>query len=276
MVAFESRMASELTAMIARFGGGPDVVPSMRELPLEDNQPCFDFARKLLDGGFDAVVFLTGVGVRELFRIIETRYPRPTLLEALSRIVSVARGSKPDKALRDLGLRPTLTAAEPSTWHEVLSCLSGAVELQGKRVAVQEYGISNQELRSGLERLGASVTPVPVYRWALPVDCGPLNEALRAIAAGKRDVAIFTNANQIVNLMHLAKAAGIEEQVRFGFNAMAVCSIGPDCSAGLRANGLAVDLEPQHSRLGHLVKEAAQQSGAILQRKRGEQTRNNQ
>ncbi len=276
MVAFESRMASELTAMIERFGGEPAVVPSMREVPLEDDQPCLDFAQKLLDGGFDAVVFLTGVGVRELFRVIETRYTRPTLLEALSRIVSVARGPKPDKALRDLGLRPTLTAAEPATWHEVLSCLAGTVELQGKRVAVQEYGISNQELRSGLEGLGARVTAVPVYRWALPVDCGPLNEVLRAIAAGKRDVALFTNANQIVNLMHLARAGGIEEQVRLEFNAMAVCSIGPDCSAALRANGLAVDLEPQHSRLGHLVKEAAQHSGAILRRKRGERTQTNQ
>jgi uroporphyrinogen-III synthase len=68
VVAFESRMAAETAAMIRRYGGVATVAPSMREVPLEDNPAAFDFARRLLSGGFDLVVFLTGVGVRELFR----------------------------------------------------------------------------------------------------------------------------------------------------------------------------------------------------------------
>ncbi len=76
VVAFESRMASETAALIERFGGVPIVAPAMREAPLDDNPAAFDFAARLLSGGFDIVLFLTGVGVRELFRVIETRYPR--------------------------------------------------------------------------------------------------------------------------------------------------------------------------------------------------------
>ena len=43
-----------------------------------------------------------------------------------------------------------------------------AIQLEGKRVAVQEYGVSNPDLIAGLEARGALVFPVPVYRWALP------------------------------------------------------------------------------------------------------------
>jgi uroporphyrinogen decarboxylase len=49
---------------------------------------------------------------------------------------------------------------------------------------------------------------------------------------------------------------------------MVVGSIGPVCSAALREHGLNVDLEPVHPKLGHLVKQAAAEAGAILARKR--------
>jgi len=49
---------------------------------------------------------------------------------------------------------------------------------------------------------------------------------------------------------------------------MMVASIGPVCSKELRAHGIAVDLEPAHPKLGHLIKEAAARSGQILSAKR--------
>jgi len=149
VVAFESRMAAETAAMIRRRGGVATVAPSMREVALEDNHAAFDFARRLLAGEFDVVIFLTGVGVRELFRVIETRHPRASLVHALGAAVTLARGPKPVKALRDLGLAPTIAVAEPNTWREVLAELAGLappLTLAGKRVALQEYGVSNTEL----------------------------------------------------------------------------------------------------------------------------------
>ncbi|HTW88570.1 MAG TPA: uroporphyrinogen-III synthase [Candidatus Binataceae bacterium] len=268
VVAFESRMAAEIKTLIGRFGGIAITAPSMREVPLEDHRQALDFAQGLVAGEFDVVIFLTGVGVRQLFRVMETRFERPNLLAALSRLTTMARGPKPERALRELGFRATLTAPDPATWHEVISVLTATSTIQGKRIAVQEYGASNDELRVGLERLGARVTAVPIYRWAMPLDDRPLKRVLQSIVAGEADVVLFTNANQIANVMHLARAEGIEELVRHGLNAMAVCSVGPDCSTALRGCGIGVDHEPAHPRMGHLVKEAARQSAAILQRKR--------
>lgn len=268
VVAFESRMAAEIKTLIERYAGIAITAPSMRELPLEDHRQALDFAQGLVAGEFDVVIFLTGVGVRQLFRVMETRFERPALLTALSQLTTVARGPKPERALRELGFRATFTAPDPATWHEVISGLTAMSAIQGKRVAVQEYGASNDELRLELERLGARVTAVPIYRWAMPLDDGPLKKVLQSIIAGETNVVLFTNANQIANVMRLARAEGIEESVRRGLNAMAVCSVGPDCSTALRGYGIGVDHEPAHPRMGHLVKEAARQSAAILQRKR--------
>jgi uroporphyrinogen decarboxylase len=268
VVAFESRMSAETTALIRRFGGNPIAAPAMREVPLEDNGAALDFALRLLEGNVDIAIFLTGVGVRELFRVMETRHDRAKLLAALACKVTVARGPKPVAALRELQIEPDITIAEPNTWREILATVGDRVELPGKRVAVQEYGVSNQDLIAGLEARGAEVICVPVYRWTLPIDRGPILSALRAIAAGEVDVALFTSSNQVTNVMQLAEADGIGAEFRRGLSAMVTASIGPVCSKELRDYGIAVDIEPQHPRLGHLVKEAAARSSKILAVKR--------
>ncbi len=264
VVAFESRMAAEVATMIERRGGVAIVAPAMREVALEDNHAALDFADRLLAGEFDAVIFMTGVGTRALFQAMETRHRRAPLVAALAAITTVARGPKPIRAMRDLGLEPSIVVPEPNTWREVLSALSSRIELEGKRVAIQEYGVSNHELTAGLEARGARVPIVPVYRWTLPADRAPLRAALNAIAAGAADVAIFTSSNQVTNVIQLAEAEGIGDGVKRGFARMAVGSIGPVCSAQIRAYGLRVDFEPEHSKLGQLVKAAAAQAASIL------------
>src|SRR5271168_386037 len=268
VVAFESRMAAEVATMIERRGGVAIVAPAMREVPLEDNHAALDFAERLLGGEFDAVIFMTGVGTRALFAAMETRHQRAALVAALAAVSTVARGPKPIRAMRELGFDPSIVVPEPNTWREVLSALASQVELKGKRVAIQEYGDSNHERTAGLEARGARVTSVPVYRWALPADRAPLRAALGAIEAGDADVAIFTSSNQVTNVIQLAEAEGIGDAVKRGFARMAVGSIGPVCSAQIRAYGLRVDFEPEHSKLGHLVKEAAAQAASILAARR--------
>ena len=49
-----------------------------------------------------------------------------------------------------------------------------------------------------------------------------MREALKAIAAREADVALFTSASQVVNLMQMAEAEGIGAEVRRGFAAMAI------------------------------------------------------
>ena len=268
VVAFESRMAAEVATLIERNGGVAIVAPSMREAPLEEHPQALDFAERLLAGRIDVVIFLTGVGTRTLFQVMETRHPRAAIVAALSRLITVARGPKPVAAMRENGLTPSIVIPEPNTWREVLAELASRVELSGKRVATQEYGVPNTDLVAGLEARGAQVLSVPVYRWTLPLDRAPLRAALKAIAGGEAEVCLFTSSNQVTNVMQMADADGLGAAVRRGFAAMVVGSVGPVCSAQLRANAIGVDFEPEHPKLGHLVKGAAARSASILNQKR--------
>src|SRR5262245_26911949 len=121
VLALESRRAMEIQQLIAKHGGNGFVAPSMREIPVADNSEAFGFAERLFSGGFDMVVLLTGVGTRQLARLLATRYPENTFPDALRKVTIAARGPKPAAALREMGLVPTIIAREPNTWRELLS-----------------------------------------------------------------------------------------------------------------------------------------------------------
>jgi uroporphyrinogen-III synthase len=271
VVSLESRRAQEMAKLIAIYGGHATVAPSMREVPLEQNTEAQDFVRALLSGGFHMVILLTGVGTRALIRVAETVCPRDEFLAALRRIPIVARGPKPLAVLKELDLAVALAVPEPNTWRELLAALDekrAALPINGKRVAVQEYGASNPELLTGLAERGAQVTRVPVYEWALPEDTGPLREAVQAIVDGKVDVAMFTTSVQVVHLLKIADEMNLQATLLQAFTRILVGSIGPVTSAELRAHGIAPDFEPSHPKMGFLVNELAQRSSELLQRKR--------
>jgi uroporphyrinogen decarboxylase len=254
VAAFESRMAGPMAELIARQGGVPLVAPSLRELPLDDNSEALAFAERLMAGQFDMVIFLTGVGTRYLAQIIETRIPRASWTAALARAEVVARGPKPVAALRELGVRVDVQIPEPNTWNELLATLDDRRSLLGTRIAVQEYGKPNPELVAGLRQRGAEVTRVPVYRWALPEDTGPLRHAAAELAAGRIGAALFTSAQQIAHLFQVAAEEGIGEALREALSARVVIgSIGPTTTEALMEHGLVADIEPEHPKMGHLV-----------------------
>ena len=271
VLVLESRRGRELGLIVTSYGGQPLVAPSMREVPLESNAEAIAFADDLIAGEFDLVVLLTGVGARALLDIVQrARGSRKKFVDALAETMVVVRGPKPLAVMRELQVPVWLTAPEPNTWRELLAALDerkSEVSLEGLNVAVQEYGASNPDLLAGLEARGARVTRVPVYQWALPEDLEPLRQAVRAITAGELDVALFTSATQAVHLLKLADTMGLREAVRDRLQRMVVASIGPTTSEELRQQGIAVDLEPSHPKMGFLVREAAEQAAAILLRK---------
>jgi uroporphyrinogen-III synthase len=255
VVAFESRRAAEMAELIRRHGGTPLVAPAMREVPLSEHGAIFDYLRRLEAGEIDIVILMTGVGLRTLADIVASQWSRERFAAALRCATLVARGPKPVAALRELGLQPAATAAEPNTWREILAVLDARVPVAGKRVAVQEYGITNQELIASLAAQAAEVLRVPIYRWALPDDIGPLRDAIRAIVDAGVDVALFTSATQV---FHLFQTAGADaERLRAGFQNVRIGSIGPVCSAALREHGLEPDVEAQPAKMGQLVREVA-------------------
>lgn len=271
VLALESRHAAEMSTLIANHGGEPVVAPSMREVPLESNTEALAFAHSLAAGGFDMVIFLTGVGTRALARVVQTVYPLEQFAAALRKVAIVARGPKSVAALKELGVPVALAVPEPNTWRDLLRALDDNQEslpLAERRVAIQEYGAANSELLAGMIERGARVTRVPVYQWALPEDTGPLRAAVEAIIRGAIDIALFTTSVQVVHLLNVAREMNREQEVRRGFARIVVGSIGPVTSEELRAQGLAPDFEPPHSKMGFLVHEAAARGAALLARKR--------
>ena len=261
VAAFESRRASEMAKLIERFGGVPSVSPSMREVPIERNRAAIDFAHRILTGQIDVIIFMTGVGVRHMLAEVERHVDRRRLLEAISDITTIARGPKPVAVLKELGLEPTHRVGPPNTWREVLALVDEHLNVSQQTVGVQEYGLPNASLVAGLEARGASVEAVRVYRWDLPVDVGPLEENVRAIAAGEIDVAMFTSSHQVVNLMRVADRMQLAAQVRDGMARAMVASIGPTTSETLGEFDFRVDVEPEHSKMGQLVAAAAKRAG---------------
>src|SRR5438105_2021491 len=173
VMAFESRRAGELESLIHRHGGVPLVVPSMREVPLHDDA-AVELLRELEADKIKMVVVLTGVGLRTLAE----HSPPERLAAALARTTLVARGPKPIAELRKLGLSPQVSVPEPNTWREILLALDAHAPVEDLRVAVLEYGVTNEELITGLQSRGAEVLRVPLYRWALPEDPRPLQHAV--------------------------------------------------------------------------------------------------
>jgi uroporphyrinogen-III synthase len=267
VVGFESRRAAEMASLIERHGGAPVSAPSLREVAVDAPDPARELAGALLRGTVDVVVFLTGVGVRGFVDAAVPLADRAAFVATLGEASVIARGPKPARALRELGVSSFVTVAAPNTHVEVLAALDALGSLRGRRVAVQEYGVPNEALYEALRSRGALVLPLALYRYALPEDTTPLRSALHRLAKGEIPIALFTSRSQVEHVLVVAADEGIEAPVRAAFLRGLVGSIGPVCSEALRHEGLDPDVEPEHHKMGHLVKEAAARADAILSRK---------
>jgi uroporphyrinogen-III synthase len=168
--------------------------------------------------------------------------------------------------LRAMEVPVAIVVPEPNTWKEIVEAVAARPE---RRIAVQEYGRPNLEMNRALERLGAQVTPVAIYRWELPDDREPLREAVRRLVARTVDVVIFTSSIQLDHLFEIARELDLETQVREVLRQdVAIASVGPVMTATLEAYGLPVDIIPNHPKMGPLVKAASELAAATLCAKR--------
>ena len=267
IASLESRRAADMQRMIEKFGGNAHVSPSMREVPIDPNRGAIDFANRLITGQVGVVILMTGVGFRYLLKAIERHVDTQRFLDSISDITTVCRGPKPAAAMRDVGLTPTYRVPEPNTWRELLQTIDGNFSIANQTIGLQEYGISNASLIAGLEARGATVEPVQVYGWEFPEDTDPLEKNVRALAAGERDMLLFTSAHQIVNMLRMADQLSLTDQLRAGLHHTVIASIGPTTSQMLEESDIHVDLEPSHPKMGHLVTESASRGVPMIKTK---------
>jgi uroporphyrinogen-III synthase len=269
VLSFESRMGAEMARLIQRHNGHPLVVSALREIPipLQGNSAVFRFGVKLILNQLDILILMTGVGTKALLEILQTRYPLAEIIDALKKTIIVTRGPKPLAILKTLGVEANITVPEPNTWHDVIATLDYYRPVQGLKIAIQEYGVSKPDMIQDLQKRGADVFSVPVYRWALPEDTAPLHSAITEVVNGRIDAMVITNAAQVDHVMQLAEQDQKTDLFRESCKKIVVASIGPTASEGLKHYDLPVDFEPSHPKMGVLVKELSEQIHALRQAK---------
>jgi uroporphyrinogen-III synthase len=266
VISLESRRAELMEQLIRRCGGEPFVAPSVQEIPFSRNEEVFAWAERLFAGDFDMMVLMTGVGLTYLRDALVERYTQEKFADALRQLTIVSRGPKPVTVLNELGVKSKIVIPEPNTWKEIVPVIAARPE---RRITIQEYGRHNPEFAEELEKLGAQVSTIAVYRWTLPDDVGPLREAVRRIAARESDVIIFTTSIQLVHLLEVAEQMGRARDVRQALQEdLVVASVGPIMNAALAEEGIEPDIVPVHPKMGNLVRAAADMAATALAKKR--------
>ncbi|MEX0994600.1 MAG: uroporphyrinogen-III synthase [Balneolaceae bacterium] len=260
-VCFESRLSESAADLLKKYGADVISAPSMQEVPLEEHDEVFKFGEKLFNGKIDILICTTGVGTQMLLDSLETKYELEEILNTLRTLTIVVRGPKPIRVLKKNNVPFQVTVPEPNTWKEILEAMDShelTADLNGKKVAIQEYGESNEELLAELKQRGAEVIPVRVYRWALPDDTQPLRDGIQAVLKGNVGMALFTSKTQIDHVMQLATEEGVDSRLKKSLNQLFIASIGPVCTKGLHSHGIKVDFEPTRPKLGVFIKEISQ------------------
>src|SRR5450755_2142922 len=259
VLSFESRRSTEIATLIENCGGHARVAPATREVASTGGADVSRFVAALLGSKIDLTIFLTGVGTRALARAVEPFCSREDFLSALRKVPVLARGPKPVAALKEMNVPIAWNVPEPNTWREILQVLdNNKVPLDGRLVAVQEYGVPSKDLTQGLQQRSAEILAVHVYDWALPEDIAPLKNAIQALLDGSVDVVLFTAAIQVHHVLQVSEEMGVRESLVAAMKKATIASIGPVTSEALGEYGIPVSLEPSHPKMGFLVKEASE------------------
>lgn len=242
----ESRELDLFADMLEKKGATVRRCPLVQILDLEDTRDASVWIDRLIAGDFRDVIWLTGEGVHRLLPLAEETGRRDAFVDALGHSRAITRGPKPARALRELGLKPWLPAAVPTS-QGVLEALSGE-NLADRPIGVQLYpGDGYQVLLDGLRERGARVFPVLPYRYASDTDAAEVVKAIHDLAAGELDMIAFTSSAQLKRLLDVARDAGLESTLQRVFSNTPIAAIGPVVEAMLREQHVATILRPARS-----------------------------
>jgi uroporphyrinogen-III synthase len=250
----EGRQLEELAAMLEKEGATPLRYPMVSILDAPDPAPVAAWLRELTDGRFAYVVLLTGEGLRRLLGLADREGMREGALAALARTKVVTRGPKPVRALKEVGLAPTLVAEAPTT-EGVIGTLRRE-PLDGQSFGVQLYSPENPPLTEFLTGAGATVSAVLPYVYAPAADADRVAELIDRLDAGAVDVIAFTSSPQVDRLYEVAGRTGRQETLRRGLGRVRVAAVGPVVAETLRQHGVAADICPEQ---GFVMKNLVQQ-----------------
>jgi uroporphyrinogen-III synthase len=195
---------------------------------------------------FDDLILYTGEGLRRLHGFARRFDIEAGFLDGLRTARKITRGPKPERALRELGLKSDLRAEAPTT-DGLIATLS-ALDLRRRRVGVQLYpGAPEARFTGFLRDAGAEPDTVLPYVYASAADDHSVVALIDRMASGGIDVIAFTSSPQVERLLEVAKATQREETLQAALRAIAIAAVGPVVAGDLQRRGFNVTITPHHS-----------------------------
>ena len=239
----ESREEAQFSKLLAEQGADVVQCPMFTIENVPDPAPVEAWIRGAIERPFDDLVLMTGEGLRRLVKVVQRMNAEADFIAALGKSYKFARGPKPGRALREIGLEPQMTTEKPTT-EGVIEMLS-QIDLKGHRVGVQLYPDKNHSaLLGAIAAHGATAIPVTPYVYDARAAESHIMTAIEEMAMGRIDAIALTNLGQIRRLFDVAQAKGHEARLREGLNRTPIASVGPAVSNELASHGLSAAIYP--------------------------------
>lgn len=239
----ETREEAQFSRLLAERGADVLQCPMFTIHDAPDPAPIDAWIKRVIATPPDDLVLLTGEGLRRLMKVVRRLGVEQEFVATLSKVRKFARGPKPGKALREIGLEPQMTTEKPTS--EGVAAMLAKLDLKGHRVALQIYPDKDHAALIGaIQAQGATVDGVTPYIYGAQAADTNIVTAIDEMAQGRIDAIALTNLGQVRRLIEVARARGCEDRLREGFRQTPIASVGPAVSDELRAHGLRTDIYP--------------------------------
>ena len=239
----ETREEAQFSRLLAEQGADVLQCPMFTINDAPDAAPIEAWIRRFVETPCDDLMLMTGEGLRRLMKVARRIDLDRDFVAALGKARKFARGPKPGKALREIGLEPQVTTEKPTS-DGIIEMLA-RLDLSGHRVGLQLYPDKDHaRLIGAIAAQGAEVEPVLPYVYDAEAADTNIVTAIGELAQGRIDAVALTSSGQVRRLIEVAKAHGCEAQLREGLAQTPIASVGPVVSDELSSHGLRTDIAP--------------------------------
>jgi uroporphyrinogen-III synthase len=239
----ETREEAQFSRLLTEQGADVLQCPMFAIHDAPDPAPIEAWIKRCIERPFDDLVLLTGEGLRRLMKVVGRMGVEQEFVTALTKARKFARGPKPGRALREIGLEPQVTTEKPTS-EGVIEMLS-RIELKRHRLGLQLYPDKDHgALIGAIEARGAEVDTVLPYVYDPKAADANIVAAIDEMADGRIDAIALTNLGQVRRLFEAARARGYEDRLRQGLERTSIASVGPAVSGELASHGLRTDIAP--------------------------------
>src|ERR1700687_2146490 len=241
----ETREEAQFSRLLTEQGADVLQCPMFTIHDAPDSNPIEAGPRSFTDKPCDDLVLMTGEGLRRLMKIARRIDLEQDFVAAVGRARKFARGPKPGRALREIGLEPQVTTEKPTS--EGIAEMLSRVDLSGHRVGLQLYPDKDHSVLIGaIKAQGAEVDAVLPYAYDAQAADTNIITAINEMAQGRIDAIALTNLGQVRRLVEVARAHGCEARLREGLDRTPIASGGAVVSDELKSHGLRTDISPAH------------------------------